>query len=151
VHYRTYKTTHCWRYVDAHAKNGAGTVLLSLLQINAANRSGMHKNNQVTAELPYLQDHKSLTLCDASFNVLSIQHLLPSTIVFILIWLYRLSFYLIVTRPCGKAEQHINLALFTLTQLKIMYHAKRFIAPAIHLFMNRYSHATSYHLPIIYL
>ena len=88
---------------------------------------------------------------DAHFNVLSIQHLLPSIIIFILIWLYWLSFCIIETRPCGKAERHNNLALFTLTRLKMRYHAKRFIVPAIHLFMNRYSQATSYHSHIIYL
>jgi len=87
----------------------------------------------------------------AHFNILSIHYLLPSIIVFILIWLYQLSFCTIKTRPCGKAELHNHLALFTLTQLKIMYHGKRFIAPAIYLFMNRYSHATSYNSPIIYL
>jgi len=88
---------------------------------------------------------------DAHFNVLSIQHLLPSIIVCVLIRLYRLSFCLIETRPCGKAERRNYVALFTLTRLKMMYHAKRFISPAIHLFMNRHSQATSYHWPIIYL
>jgi len=51
-----------WRSVDAHAKNGAVTVLLSLLPIKAANTCVMHNNDQVTGELPYLQDHKLLTL-----------------------------------------------------------------------------------------
>ena len=88
---------------------------------------------------------------DAHFNVLSIHHLRPLIIIFILIWLYRLSFWMNKARPCGKAERDNNLALCTLTWLKIMYHAKRFIAPAIYLFMNRYSHATSYNSPIIYL
>jgi len=88
---------------------------------------------------------------DTHFDWLSIQHLLPSIIVFILIWLYRLSFCLSETRPCGKAERRNHIALFTLTRLKMMYHAKRFIAPAIHLFMNRYSQVTSYHSPIIHL
>jgi len=62
VNYRTYKTTNRWRSVDADAKNGAVTVFLSLLPIQAANMSVMHNNDQVTCELPYLQDHKSLTL-----------------------------------------------------------------------------------------
>ena len=48
--------------MDAHAKNGAMTVLLCLLPITAANTSGMHNINQVTGELQYLQDHKLLTL-----------------------------------------------------------------------------------------
>jgi hypothetical protein len=63
VNYRTYKNTNHWRFVDAHAKNGAVTVLVSLLPIEAANTSVMHNNDQVTGELPYLQDDKSLTLC----------------------------------------------------------------------------------------
>jgi len=67
VNYRTYKTTNRWRSVDAHAKNGAVTVLLSLLPIKAANTHVMHNNDQVTCELPYLQDHKSLMLGWRSF------------------------------------------------------------------------------------
>jgi len=62
VNYCTYKTTNCWCSVDAHAKNGAVTVLLPVLLINAANTWVMHNNDQVTGELPYLQDHKLLTL-----------------------------------------------------------------------------------------
>jgi len=88
---------------------------------------------------------------DAHFIVLSIQHLLLSRIDFILIWLDRLSFCLIETQPRGKAERRNNLALFTLTRLTMMNHAYRFIAPAIHLFMNQYSRSTSYHSPKIYL
>jgi len=67
VNYHTYKTTNLWRSVSAHAKNGAVTVLLSLLPIKAASTSVMHNNDQVTGELPYLQDHKSLMLCWRSF------------------------------------------------------------------------------------
>jgi hypothetical protein len=67
VTYRTYRTTNRWRSVDAHAKNGAVNILLSLLPIKAANMSVMHKNYQVTGELPYLQDHKLLTLRWGSF------------------------------------------------------------------------------------
>jgi len=62
VNYRTYKTQHGGRSVDAHAKNGAVTVLLSLLPIEAANTSIMYNNDKVTGELPDLQDYKSLTL-----------------------------------------------------------------------------------------
>jgi hypothetical protein len=39
--------------------NGAVTVSLAVLAINAANTSVMHHNDQVTAELLDLQDHKS--------------------------------------------------------------------------------------------
>jgi len=42
--------------------NGAVTMLLSLWPIKAANMSVMLNNDQVTGELLYLQDHKSLTL-----------------------------------------------------------------------------------------
>jgi hypothetical protein len=62
ANYRTYKTTNCWRSIGSHAKNGAVTVLLSLLSFKAANTSIIHNNGQVTSELPYIQDHKSLTL-----------------------------------------------------------------------------------------
>jgi len=58
VNYRNYKTTNCWCSVDAHAKSGAVTVLLSLLPMKAANRYVMHNNDQVTGELLYLQDQK---------------------------------------------------------------------------------------------
>jgi len=68
VKYRTYKTTNHWRSIDAQAKNGAVTVLLSLLPIMAASTSVMHNNDQVTGELPYLQDHKLLTLHWHSFQ-----------------------------------------------------------------------------------
>ena len=87
---------------------------------------------------------------DGYFDVFSIQPLLPSIIVCSLIWLYWLSFRVIETRPCGKAERCISLALFTLTQLKMMYHAKWILVLAIHLFMNRYSQAAD-RSPIIYL
>jgi hypothetical protein len=80
---------------------------------------------------------------DAHFNVLPIQHLLPSIVDFILTWLYWLSFCMIETWPRGQAKGHNNLELFTLTRQKIMYHAIRFIVPVIHLFMNRYSQASS--------
>jgi len=62
VNYRTYKTTKGFCSVDAHAKNGAVTVLLSLLPMKGANTSIMRKHDQVTGELPYLQDRKSLRL-----------------------------------------------------------------------------------------
>jgi hypothetical protein len=38
------------------------TVLLSLLPIKAPNMTVMHINGPVTDELPYLHDHKSLTI-----------------------------------------------------------------------------------------
>ena len=43
-------------------------MLLSLSPLKAANTSDMNNNAQVTGELPYLQDHKSLMLCGPSFH-----------------------------------------------------------------------------------
>ena len=88
---------------------------------------------------------------DEHCNVLSIQHVLLAICVFIMVWVYRFSSRLFETRPCGQAERRNYLALFTLTQLKMKNHAKGFIALAIHLFINRYSQATSYRSPLIYL
>jgi len=42
------KGKHCWRSVDTHSQNGVVTVLLSLLQIEAANISVIHTSNQST-------------------------------------------------------------------------------------------------------
>jgi len=55
---------------------------------------------------------------DAHSNVLSIQQLLPSLIVLIMIWTYWLSVWQMKTRPCGKAKCSNILAWFALTQLK---------------------------------
>jgi len=87
----------------------------------------------------------------AHFDGLSIQHLLPSIIVFIMIWTYCLSLLQIETWPCGKANRSNIVALFVLTWLKFMYLTKSSIAPAIHLFINWYSQASTHHSPIIYL
>jgi hypothetical protein len=87
---------------------------------------------------------------DTDVNVLFIQHLLRSIIVFILIWLNWSTFCLIETPPCGNAERRSDLALFTFTRLKIMYHATWFSEPPIHPFTNRYSQI-NYHSPPIYL
>jgi hypothetical protein len=62
ITYTRCKAKNRGRSVDAHAKNGMVIVLLSLLPIEAANTSVMDNNDQVTSELLYLQDHKSLTL-----------------------------------------------------------------------------------------
>jgi hypothetical protein len=51
-----------WGSGDVHSKNGMVTVLQSLSAINVANASAMNNNDQVPVELPYLQDHKTLTL-----------------------------------------------------------------------------------------
>jgi len=44
------------------------TVSLSLLPVKAANTSGMHKSDQITVELRYLQNHRSLMLHWHSFS-----------------------------------------------------------------------------------
>jgi len=88
---------------------------------------------------------------DGHCTVWSIQHLLPSIIVCIMIWTYWLSFWQIETLPFGKAECSNILALLALTWLTFIYLAKRFIAPAIHQLIDRYSQATDHHSPIIYL
>jgi hypothetical protein len=88
---------------------------------------------------------------DAQWKVLSIQHLLPSIIVFIMISTYWMSFWLIETWPCGKTEHSNILALFVLTQQNFMYLTKSFIAPAIHLFINRYPQTTVLYSAITYL
>jgi hypothetical protein len=81
---------------------------------------------------------------DAYYNVLSIKHLLLLRIVFIITCLYRLCFCPIDTQYCCEAERRNILALCTFTPQKVMYHVKRFIAPAIPLFMKWYSQATSH-------
>ena len=60
--YGSYKSTNCCRSIDALANNGAVTVLLSPLPINAVNMTVMHNKDQVTVELRYIHDLTSLTL-----------------------------------------------------------------------------------------
>jgi hypothetical protein len=54
--------------MDAHPQNGVVMVLLSVLTMRAANTSVMHNSDQITVELPYLQNHQSLMLCWRSFS-----------------------------------------------------------------------------------
>jgi len=77
--------------------------------------------------------------------------MLPLKIVFIMIWTYWLSFCQKETQPSGKAVRSNILALFTLIQVKYIYPSKRYVAPAIHLLLNRYSQATAHYSPIIHL
>ena len=58
----TYKTKHPWCSVDAHFQNVAVTVSLSILLITAVNTLVMYNSVQITAQLCYLQDQRSLTL-----------------------------------------------------------------------------------------
>ena len=88
---------------------------------------------------------------DAHFNVLSGQYLLPSIIVWRIIWTYWLPFSKIETQHFGKAEPRNLLAQVALIQLKFRNQAKWFMSPTIHLFMNKYPHATAQSSPIIFL
>jgi len=56
--YHTYKTQNHLRSVDAHSHNGAVTVLLSLVPITAANTLVLPNSDQITIQIPYLQEHK---------------------------------------------------------------------------------------------
>ena len=54
--------TLCWHSVDAHFQIGAVTMFLSPLPITAANTLIMDKTMEITSQLTYLQDEKSLML-----------------------------------------------------------------------------------------
>jgi len=65
--YPRYMTKNCWRSVDAHFHDGAGSVLLFLLPIEAANTSFMTIRNVSPPRLPKIHDQESLTLHWRSF------------------------------------------------------------------------------------
>jgi len=127
----------------------------SLLSLKAANTSVMQNSDQITFQLPCLQDQKLLTLywcsINAHFEVSPIQHLPPSIIILIMIWKYWLPFWQIETQHCGKAEPSNNLALFAPILSKFIHFAEWYKAPTIHLFINRYSPVTAHHSVIVYL
>jgi len=54
----TYMTKNHWSFVDTHFENGAGSALLSLLPIKAANTSFMNVHNQLPFQLPRMQDQE---------------------------------------------------------------------------------------------
>jgi len=54
---------HCWRSVDTHFQDVAGSVSLSCFPQMAANTLIMYSNNRITFELPDLEVPNSLTLC----------------------------------------------------------------------------------------
>ena len=54
--------TLSWDEVDGQFQNGVVTVSLSLLPIMAANTLVMDNSEQITYQLPYLQDQKLLRL-----------------------------------------------------------------------------------------
>jgi len=140
-----------WRSVDTNSQNGAVTMLLSLLPIKPAMHQLCITDTKSLFNYCTYKTWNRWHSIDAHFNALSIQHLLPSIIVFIMIRTYRYSFWQIETWPSGKAEHSNILALFALTQLKFMYLAKSIIVPTIHLFINPLSQATAHHSLIIYV
>jgi len=75
------------------------------------------------------------------------QHLLPSIIVSIIIWSYLLPFWQIKTRPFGKAEPSIILALVALIELQCIYCDKWFILPMVLLFIKQYWQVTPHKSP----
>jgi len=68
LHYPRLKTKNCWRSVDAHMQNGAGSVSLFLLRIKAADTSFMNVQIQLPLRLPKVQDQKSSTRRWLSFS-----------------------------------------------------------------------------------
>jgi len=65
--YPRYMTTNCWHSVNAHFHDGAGSILLSLLPIKAANTSFMTIHNLSPPRLPIIHDQEWLTLRWRSF------------------------------------------------------------------------------------
>jgi len=88
---------------------------------------------------------------DAHFNVISNSNLLPSIIVFIIIWFDWLTFWLMETQPIGKAGSSNILPLVALIPIKFMHLAKWLISPAILLLITQYSRATAHYSPRIFL
>jgi len=62
------KAKYCWCTIDAHFPNGARSVSLSLLVINAVYTSFMNICIQFPLRLPKMQDQRSLTRCWLSFS-----------------------------------------------------------------------------------
>jgi len=140
-----------WRPIDADFQDGVGSMSLCFcpkrqpiphLWISATNR------------------HLDYTRCKAKdrwrsvaahFDILFIQNLLPLIIVFTIVWTYWLPLWLTKTQPFGKAKLSNILALVTLILLNFIYLGKWFISPAILVFINQYSHATSRYSHIRFL
>jgi len=106
--------------------------------------------NSVCNYLLTRQDNRWRSI-DAHFNVLSSQNLLPSILVFIIIWTLWMLFWLIETHSFGKAKPGNILAQVGFIPLKVIYLSEWFIWPAILLCMNQYSHATAHYSPIMFL
>ena len=68
MNYLTCVAKNGWRSVDAHSQNGAVTVWQLFLPRKAAHILVMHYSDQITIQLTYLQNLKSLTLQWHSFQ-----------------------------------------------------------------------------------
>jgi len=66
--YHTYRTKNHWHSIDAHSQYGAVSMMQFHLAINAGNMSVVPNSNQITIQLPYLQQQKSLMLRWSSFS-----------------------------------------------------------------------------------
>jgi len=66
--YLTHMAKICWRSIMAHFLNGAVTVSLSVVPIKTANMLILNGRSRISTELPYLQNHISLTLRWRSFS-----------------------------------------------------------------------------------
>jgi len=60
--YPRYTTNNCWRSIDAHCRDGAGSLLFSPFPIGAANTLFMTICNLLAWRLPNIHDQQSLTL-----------------------------------------------------------------------------------------
>ena len=88
---------------------------------------------------------------DAPFNIVSSQYLLPSVIVWAIIWTYWLLFCQVETQPFGQAEPSNTLAWVALILLKLKYLAVLHISLAILVYRNKYTNVTAQYSPIKFL
>jgi len=137
--------------IEAHSQNWAVIVLRSLLPIKAANASVINNSDQITVYLAYLQNHKLLRLRWPSSQ--SIVHWISAAIDnsvhpnLNLVVVFRTDWD---SARWQSQAQHHSCTVHSHTT-KIYISSKRFIAPAIHWFINRYSQAMPHHSHRIYL
>jgi len=62
------KAKHCWCTIDAHFQNGAGSVSISILLMNAAYTWFMNVCIKLPLSIPKMRDQKLLTHCGLSFS-----------------------------------------------------------------------------------
>jgi len=72
------KAKNYWNSIDAHSQNGVVTILASLVRIQATNTSVMPNSDQITIQLPYLQDQRFLPLLWCSFSEWGSDHVAVS-------------------------------------------------------------------------